>query len=340
MKLLIIGFGTVGQGLAELILEKQADLKSKYNLDFKVAGIADKLKGSIIAPEGIKLKHALERVGKGENLGIDEGKVFDGDALAMIEQVEADVMVEATYTDIQSGEPATSHVRMAMENNMHVATTNKGPIALHYHELAGLARENKVEFLFEGTVMSGTPVLNLMNDCLAGSQIKEIKGILNGTTNYILTRMEEGLSYKDALKKAQELGYAEAVPDADVKGWDALAKVTILAKAVLGAREKPFDYACEGITGISSRDISDALERNRRYKLIGRVWKDGSRPRAAVAPEEVELSHPLAGIMGAANALTVTTDTLGDVTVAGPGAGRRETGYSLLVDLIKIARSQ
>jgi homoserine dehydrogenase len=339
MRLLIIGFGTVGQGLAELIVEKEKELQQKHDLQIQVTGIADKLKGSILYPEGIDLKNALERVRSGEMLGDGAGRPFDGDALAMIEQADADIMVEATYTDIQSGEPAASHVRTALSKGMHVVTTNKGPVALHYHELAGLALDMKVQLLFEGTVMSGTPVLNLQNDCLAGSRIQEIKGILNGTTNYILTRMEEGLSYDKALEKAQELGYAEAVPDADVKGWDALAKVTILAKVVMDARANPFDYSCEGITGISVRDIKDALQRNRRYKLIGRVWREGSRAMASVAPEEVEMSHPLAGVMGAANALTITTDTLGDVTVVGPGAGRRETGYSLLVDLIKIADS-
>lgn len=338
MRLLLVGFGTVGQGLAELILEKKDELKQKYNLEPRVVGISDKLKGSVAHPEGINLSRALKRVRAGESLGDGEGALFDGGAPDMIEGMDADALVEATYTDIQTGEPAASHVRTALKRGMHVVTSNKGPVALHYHELYGLARQKRVDFLFEGTVMSGTPVLNLLHDCLAGSQVRELRGILNGTTNYILTRMEEGLSYEWALKKAQDLGYAEAVPDADVKGWDALAKAAILAKVIMGARENPFDFPCEGITGISSRDIKDALERNRRFKLIARVWRDGRRTRAAVAPEEVEMSHPLAGVMGASNALTITTDALGDVTVEGPGAGRRETGFSLLADLIKIAR--
>jgi len=187
-------------------------------------------------------------------------------------------------------------------------------------------------------VMSGTPVLNLLRETLAGSTVKEVKGILNGTTNYILTRMEEGLSYDDALKKAQELGYAEAVPDADVLGWDALAKVTILAKVIFGAKERPFDFPCKGITGISAADIIEAKSRNKRFKLIGKIWREGSITKASVGPEEVDLSHPLAGIMGATNAITITSDELGDVTVVGPGAGKFETGFSMLVDFISIAR--
>jgi homoserine dehydrogenase len=339
MRLLFIGFGVVGQGLAELLLQKKEDLSKDYGIDFSVVGISDKLKGSVMDPGGIDLAAVLEAAQSGGNLAGEPEIKFAGDALEMIEACDADVMFEATYTDIKTGEPATSHIRKALEKGMHVTTTNKGPLALHYQELAELARKKGVRFLYEGTVMSGTPVLNLLRETLAGSAISEVKGILNGTTNYILTRMEEGLAYEDALKKAQELGYAEAAPDADVLGWDALAKVTILAKVLFGARGNPFDYPCEGITGITAANIADALDRGKRFKLIGRVWKEGSEVKASVAPEEIALSHPLAGVMGATNAVTVTTDTLGDVTVVGPGAGKIETGFSMLIDLIKIART-
>jgi homoserine dehydrogenase len=338
MRLLFIGFGTVGQGLAELLLKDKDELFSRYGIDYSVVGISDNQKGSIFNPRGIDLAAALKVVQSGRSLFDLSDEKFYGKALDMLAAVDADVMFEATYTDIKTGEPATSHIRNALERNINVVTTNKGPLALYYQELAILARENKVKFLFEGTVMSGTPVLNLLRETLAGSTVKEVKGILNGTTNYILTRMEEGLSYDDALKKAQELGYAEAVPDADVLGWDALAKVTILAKVIFGAKERPFDFPCEGITGISASDIEEAKSRGKRFKLIGKVWREGSITKASVGPEEVDLSHPLAGIMGATNAITITSDELGDVTVVGPGAGKLETGFSMLVDFISIAR--
>lgn len=336
MRLLFIGFGTVGQGLAELLVRKKELLSMTYGLDVSVIGIADKIKGSVYDAEGIDLQEVLERIDAGGNLSDLSGKVFEGDALDMIQKAEADVMCEATYTDIQTGEPATSHIRRAMERGMHVVTTNKGPVALHYKDLDGLAKEKGVRFLFEGTVMSGTPLINFIRENLAGCEIREIKGILNGTTNYILTRMEEGLSYEEALRKAQELGYAEAVPDADVLGWDALAKVTILAKYVFGADMNPFDYPCEGITGISAAAIAEAKARDKRFKLIGKVWRERNLVKASVAPEEVDLAHPLASIMGATNAVTVTTDSLGDVTVVGPGAGKEATGFSMLADLIAI----
>jgi len=335
MRLLLIGFGTVGQGLAELLVEKEKTLNDQYGFKCTVVGISDMLKGSVYNNDGIDLNKALEAVRSKTKLSELPGG-YDGDALSMIKSAEADMVVEMTYTDIKTAEPATSHIRAALERGMHVTTTNKGPTALHFHELSKLAGEKGVRFLYEGTVISGTPLLNLIRETLAGSSISEIKGILNGTTNYILSRMEEGLSYDDALAKAQELGYAEAVPDADVLGWDALAKVTILANAVFGAKCKPDDFPCQGITEITAEAIAAAKKKGKRFKLIGKVWHDGNSVRAAVAPEEVDMSHPLAGIMGATNAVTITTDTLTDVTVVGPGAGKKETGYSVLVDIVAV----
>ncbi|UCD17890.1 MAG: homoserine dehydrogenase [Candidatus Zixiibacteriota bacterium] len=333
MRLLLLGFGTVGQGLAELLIEKEPVLKNTYNMECRVVGIADMLKGSIYNADGIDLKAALEKAKAGDRL-TDLGDAFAGDALEMVKSANAEMMIEMTYTDIKTGEPATSHIRAALEKGMHVTTSNKGPVALFLNELTALAKSRGVKFLYEGTVISGTPLLNLVRETLAASRITEMKGILNGTTNYILTRMEEGMGYDDALKKAQELGYAEAVPDADVLGWDALAKVTILANAVFGANNKPDDFPCKGITGITPDAINDAKARGKRFKLVGKVWREGDRVKGSVGPEEVDLAHPLAGIMGATNAVTIRTDTLGDVTIVGPGAGRTETGYSMLVDII------
>lgn len=340
MRLIFIGFGTVGQGLAELLVEKKDLLSATYSMEPVVVGISDEMKGSVLNPNGIDLDEALDLVKNGKSLSEMAVGKYDGNALEMIRDADADVLLEVTYTDIKTGEPATSHIKAALNKGLHAVTTNKGPLALHYQELARLAEEKSVQFLFEGTVMSGTPLLNLLRETLAGCAVTEIKGILNGTTNYILTRMEEGLSYGDALKRAQELGYAEAVPDADVLGWDALAKVTILAKVVYGANANPFDYPCQGITGITATAIGEAKSRGKRFKLIGKVWKEGSLVKASVAPEEVDVSHPLAGVMGATNAVTITTDALGDVTIVGPGAGRKETGFSMLIDLVKIASSQ
>jgi homoserine dehydrogenase len=339
MRLLFVGFGTVAQGLSELLIEKQDELKDRYGLEWTVTGIVDMLKGSAYDPDGLDLEKVMAMVADGKSISDLPDCGCDWDALTMIDKAEADAMIEVTYTDIKSGQPATDHIRAALARGMHVTTTNKGPLALFSNELVDLAESNGAQFFYEGTVMAGTPLLNLIRETLAGSGISEMKGILNGTTNYILTQMEAGMDYEAALKQAQELGYAEAVPDADVLGWDALAKVTILANTVFGASLSPDDTPCTGITEITPAQIEAAAADGKRHKLIGRVWRDGDTVRASVAPQLMEQSHPLAGVGGATNAMTFSPDTLGDVTIVGPGAGRRETGFSLLNDLITINRS-
>jgi homoserine dehydrogenase len=338
LKLAFAGFGVVGRGLSDLLINKRKELADQYDLEWEVVAVSDMMKGSVMDPTGLDLDALVKLADAGKGLEELDAPIKGFDVLEMIEKTDADVLVEVTYTDIKTGEPATNHIKKALEKGMHVTTTNKGPIALNFKELSSIAKQNNAIMLYEGTVMSGTPVLNLIRENLAGNEITEVKGIFNGTTNYILTRMEEGLSYEDALKKAQELGYAEAVPDADVLGWDALAKVTILSNVVFGADVKPFDNPCEGITKITSEDITSAKERGKRYKLIGKVWKEGDQVKGSVAPMEMDLSHPLAGVMGAVNAATITTDAMGDVTIVGAGAGRVETGYSLLIDIIDIHR--
>ena len=340
-KLALIGFGTVGQGLCEILLSKRDYLKKQFDFEWEIVAVSDMLKGSLYAPNGLDVPAMLDLVRNGKSLEDYNGEAQRGwDALTTIRQSNADIVCEMTYTDIKSGQPATDHCRAALENGKHVVTSNKGPAALFYNELADLARKNNVRFLIEGTVMSGTPVLNLARNELAGNSITAVRGILNGTTNFILTNMEAGRSYEDVLKEAQELGYAEADPTADVEGFDALAKVTILANVVMGARLKPDDIPCKGITAITLDDIEQARQEGKRWKLIGEVKKEGGKVSASVAPMKVELSHPLAGVSGAVNAVTFSTDLMGDVTITGAGAGRIETGFSILTDILEIHRGK
>lgn len=334
LRLVIIGFGTVGQGLAELLIE---EARVPDELDIRVVGISDVEKGSVYDPGGIDLRSVLDQVVQQGRIFDHPGR-FDGDALQLIAAAESNVIIEVTPTDIETAQPATSHIHAALEKGCHVITTNKGPVALHYRELAALARARDVELLFEGTVMSGTPVLSLLRESLAATRISAIRGILNGSTNHILGQMEEGVSYNEALSQAQRLGFAEANPQADVLGWDSLAKVTILATVILGARAKPVDFPCEGITELSPEDLRRARSRGRALKLISRVWRQGDDVFGSVKPEEIELVEPLGSVAGVANGVTISTDTLGELTVVGPGAGGRETGYSVLSDLLHIAR--
>jgi homoserine dehydrogenase len=184
--------------------------------------------------------------------------------------------------------------------------------------------------------MSGTPALGLALDWLAAAGITRIEGILNGTTNYMLTRMAEGLSYQDALAEAQEKGYAEADPTGDVEGYDAAGKVVILANLLTGAALTMADVERKGISGLTLADVAAAEAAGERWKLIGTIEREGTAVRAGVRPVRLPLSHPLAGVSGATNAITCATELLGDVTLIGPGAGRLETGYALLADLLAL----
>ncbi|MCX5752189.1 MAG: homoserine dehydrogenase [Candidatus Krumholzibacteria bacterium] len=337
-KLAIVGFGVVGQGLAEILLEHRERLKKEHGFEYSVVAVSDFVKGAAYDPKGLDLAKLLA-LAKENGISQYPGAKTGWNAIDTIVKSNADVVVEATYTDIKTAEPAYSHFKAALNSGKHLVTTNKGPTALFFREVAALAKSKKVQFRYEGTVMSGTPALNLVALCLAGNEIREIRGIVNGTTNFILTNMEKRKSYADALKEAQDLGFAEAVPDADVEGFDAMAKVVILAKAVMGADLKVADVDRTGITRITLDDINNAKAEGKRWKLIGRVAREGGAVRASVRPEKLDVADPLAGVGGATNALTFSTDLIRNVTIIGPGAGKIETGYSILVDLLAINRT-
>jgi homoserine dehydrogenase len=336
-KLAFIGFGTVGQGLAEILIEKKQMLEQKYDFHYSVLAISDILKGSVYDEKGLDLKKILELVKNGKKINEYPTGKKDMDSLTTIKETNADTIIEITYTDIKTGEPATTHIKTALNAGKNVVSTNKGPVVREVRALLDLAKKKNVFYGFEGVVLAGTPALNLAKFTLAGNKIKGFKGILNGTTNYILTKMGEGMSYKDALKKAQELGYAEADPTADVEGFDAMGKVVILTNVVLEKNITIDDVQRKGITEITQNDIESARAEGKVWKLIGsaELQEDGSL-KTRIWPEKLPLSNPLAGVSGATNALTYYTDELGAVTIVGPGAGKRETGFALLIDLLEI----
>jgi homoserine dehydrogenase len=334
-KIGILGFGTVGQGITEILIEKQEELKKKYGFKFEIVAVADFKFGNVYNPKGLDLPLLLKEAKEGKKFTKD---VVDWDNEKLIRKSKTTVWCELSYTDLNTGGPAIGHVSAALKSGKHVVTSNKGPAALMYPKFKKMADKHDVKFLIEGTVVAGTPVINLTDGPLAGCKISKIRGILNGTTNYMLTEMEKGMSYDEVLKIAQEKGYAEADPTGDVEGYDARGKVTILANIVMGAGISISDVSCKGITGITPSDIEKAKKQNKRWKLIGSVEMSDNGATGSVNPEMIDLTHPLAGVMGATNALTFTTDLLGDVTIVGPGAGKKETGFAILTDLLRIHR--
>ncbi len=335
-KLAFIGFGVVGQGLAQILHQKKEKLKERYDFDFEVLAISDVKLGSIYNEKGLDLGKILELVENDKKVSEYPEGEKGLDSLETITETEADTIIEVTFTDMETGGPALEHVRTALEEGKHVVSTNKGPVAQEVNKLLDLADKNEAKYKFEGTVLSGTPAINLASKNLAGCDINEIKGIVNGTTNYILSKMEEGMGYEEALDKAQELGYAEADPTGDVEGIDAQGKTLILSNTLMNADIDLEDVDREGITEITKDDIEKAKEEGKRWKLIAHSERTADGVDAKVSPEKIPLDHPLAGVMGPTNALTFSTDHLGDVTIVGPGAGKEETGYALLVDLLAI----
>jgi homoserine dehydrogenase len=342
-KVALIGFGNVGQGFCEILQLKGEFLRQKLGFAAQIVAVCTLRRGSLYHPAGLDPATLLAVSRDNGHLaaypdrpGLERG----WDAGQIIAESNADTIVEISYTDLESGQPAIDYCRAAFAAGKNVVTANKGPLALAYAELAGLAKARGVHWGFEGTVMSGTPALGLALAGLAGAEIREIRGILNGTTNYILSKMEAGQSYDAALQQAQALGYAEADPTADVDGHDAASKVVILANVIMGVPLGKAEVTCQGISHLTLADIERAKAEGKRWKLIGRVSQGGGWIKAGVAPEMVPLTDPLAAVMDATNAITYETNLLGPVTLIGAGAGRVETGFALLSDLINIERGR
>ncbi len=324
----IIGFGAVGQGLAKVLLSKRETLQ-RMGIDIRVVAIADSvslLKGS----EGIDLEKALQAKEVSGRVGeeIDTGD----SAREVLESVEHDLMVEATPTDIRSGEPALTHILRALASGRHVVTSNKGPFIHNHATLIETARKNDLMLRYEATVGGAMPIINLIQENLAGNTIERIEGVLNGTCNYILTRMaDERLDYQHALLEAQELGIAEADPSYDVMGIDSASKLVILANTAYENDATFDDVKITGITEITPEALELAEKNGYTIRLIGEATRD----RLVVAPKLVSKRHPLA-IRGTLNIATIHTDLSKTITVSGTGAGSIETASAILSDIIHI----
>jgi homoserine dehydrogenase len=321
IKIAIVGFGTVGQGFAELLLKKKEMVEKRIG-KVKVVAIADSkssVSGDFDLLEAVKIKKSRGRLP-------DEKKAED-----IILEEDYDVLVEATITKIDGGD-GLRYIETALKRGCHVVTSNKGPLVMAFGDLMRIAEENGVRLMYEATVGGAMPVIKLVNRYLSVCEIYSVRGILNGTCNYILSRMEEErMPYSQILSEAQELGIAEADPSYDVEGIDAAAKIVIIANTVFGADAKLSDVERVGITSISPEAFEVAVQKGYTIRLIA----EASREKLRVTPRLVPINHPLA-VRGTLNAAMFKTDTAGDIFVAGRGAGRMETATALLSDLLDI----
>ena len=324
VRVTIIGFGYVGRGVAEVIKRKHDAIARKHGIDLKIVGIAD-LYGSIVNENGLR-EEEIMNLRTGKNLK-------ELSSLDVIKEVEHDVMVETTPTNVDNGEPGLTHVLTALESDRHVVTSNKGPIALEYKRVTELAAKRGKELRFEASVGGAMPIISLVRENLAGNGVISIEGILNGTCNYILTRMaEEKLPYEHVLKEAQELGIAEADPSKDIEGIDTAVKLVILANSIFDMNAAYKEVEVTGITEITPEALKLADDEGYVIKLIGEVDNDGS---LKVAPRLVAKGNPL-NVGGTLNVATIKTDLAGEITVIGKGAGPIEAASAILSDIIGI----
>ena len=309
-------------------------------LTISLVGVANARHGFVYRQDGLHIPSLLELAAKKGPLTDHPGITRWDSALEGLQASSADILVEVTPTNLRDAEPGMSHIREALSKGMHVVTANKGPAALAASELITLARQHGVQLRMESTVMAGTPVISTIREGMAGARVYAMRGILNGTTNYILSAMAEGRDYVEALADAQSKGYAETDPTADVEGYDAVAKTLILAALVFGHTLKPEQVVREGITAITREQIQSVNDQDKRMKLIAslRLLSDGDSQKeileARVEPTVLLLTDPLARVDGVTNALTIHSDTLSEVTIIGPGAGSIQTGQGLLADVL------
>jgi len=329
MKILLIGMGVVGRSFVRLLAERGGELYRRHGLAARLVGIVDR-GGTAVSERGLNLAEVIttkERIGTIASLG-QKG----GDAERLIEETDADVVIEATPTDVRKPQAAMSRMKCAMRYGRHVISVNKGPLATAMPALVELANYNRIEFRFSGTVGGGTPMLAMAREAARGDEIVGIRAILNGTTNFILSRMHDsGESFDAALAEAIRLGYAETDPSADIDGIDTATKIVILANWVLGRSATLSDVSIAGVRRMADARIRDASAAGKRVKLIGRIDEKG----ISVQPEEITAGGPM-DVSGSLNAMCVTLKSAGDVTLVGRGAGGPETAVAIARDLLDI----
>jgi homoserine dehydrogenase len=330
MRLVVIGFGVVGQSFAKLLLSRSADLYRLHGVNPRIVACVDK-GGYAVSANGLDLQRLLNAKKMSGTVGAYDKDNHKFDPVRLIEKVDAEILLELTPTNLDNGEPGISNIIGAMRSGKHVITVNKGPLALAFPSLIELANYNNVKLRFSGTVGGGMPILEFAKRCLRGDSIISFHGILNGTTNYILSKMEEGLTFNEALNDAKYKGYAEAVPSLDIDGYDAAAKLVIMANWIMGMKVTLSDVNRRGISQVTLSDIRRAHKNGNAIKLIAMCDKR----RLDVKPTEISNVDPIC-VNGTLNAVTFSSEHSGKHTIIGHGAGGIPTASAVLRDLIDI----
>lgn len=344
LSLVLIGFGHVARRFVRLL----GETANRLDFTWKVVGIATRRHGSVVDANGIDTRRAILTVEAGQSLDRLDSSPRQRSGIDVIRQVAdllADdaaegrlVCVETTVLDIDRGEPAVSHVRAALEGQAHVVTANKGPAAFAYHELDALAESVDRHFLFEGTVMDGVPVFNLVRETMPAITVESFRGVINTTCNYVLSELERGKHFDEALAQMQERGIAEADPSFDIDGWDAAAKSAALVNVLMGSILTPHQVSRTGIRDVTALDVRDAVGRNKRIRLVASASRQSGKVKARVEPEVLDHEDPLFGVSDLQNALYLQTDLLGEVGIVQRSGSLTQTAYALLTDIATVSQ--
>ena len=330
----LIGFGGVGQALIKLLIDKESYLLQQYNLKINVKYII-KSNGGIYNASGINLSEILKVIDENINITCHNEWKDNLNINDIIDNNDIDTLVELTSTNIETGEPGLTHIRKSLENNINVVTGNKGPILLDYKKLKVLADNNNVELKVGCTTGGALPSINGGIYDIAGSKIQSIEGVLNGTTNYILSKMaNDNVDYKEALLEAQKVGIAESDPSLDVLGYDTASKIIILSNVLMNSDLKLEDLKINGIEEVRLDNIEKAKVRGNKIKLIGKVYKKDNLVKGYVSPIEIDENHPLYCVDYKNKGIYYKTDTLGDISIIGGASGTMNAAASILRDII------
>jgi homoserine dehydrogenase len=336
----LVGFGNVARTFVRLVHERRADLERDHDISWRITGIATRRNGAFYDPEGLDALAAVKRVDGGSSFDRFTAPQADG-SRAVIHAIGRStapvrILIETTTLNITDGQPAIDHVKQALESGCHVVTANKAPAAFAYRELSTLASRNQVSFLFEGAVMDGVPVFNLVRQTMPAVRIRGFRGVVNSTTNHILSALEDGQDFGPALAAMQADGIAEADPSLDLDGWDAAAKAAALANVFLDADITPHEVERSGIREATAKWARRCVADGRRLRLVASAVRGGT---AVVGLTELPENDVLARLRGTANGLVLETDTLGRIAILQLDGGLTHTAYALLSDLIAVRRS-
>ncbi|QIB69593.1 homoserine dehydrogenase [Aminipila butyrica] len=339
LKLALLGFGNAGRAFAKILEDKRPAIRETMGWDILVTGITTGSRGSLYAAEGLDLQKAWSELEEKGHFEQSNRAYSTMTSLELVETGEYDVIVEMTPLNIFTGEPASEHLRKAMERKKHAVTANKGPIAWHYKELKALAEKQGVQFYYETTVMDGTPIFNLKDETLRFCQVTEVSGILNTTTNFVLEELAKGKAYEDVLQEGKKLGFVEADPSMDIEGWDAAAKVTALLNVLMEADITPDQVERTGIEHITIEDIKAAEENGKVIKLLCQGTLEAGQVKASVQPTLVEKGSLLAAVEGTSSVVQITTDLMGKLTIIEHDPDLVQTGYGVFSDVLRVVKN-